>query len=554
MAKCPRCGAQIIQGDQICGICGATLEPTVPPGSAPPGSRFAGHTPAQPPVSSPMATLPPVPGPFTPSQPRRAKRSSGVWVAAFAGLIAVAALAVGAVVFLTRDTSPYPKEWDAQVAPIAARVAQLRGLAFDHPVKLEYLSRADFEKEVTASPDELRKQKKEIEQATAVFRAAGLIGGNVDLGKAVNDTQAGAVIALYDPKSKKILVRGNGPFTIETRVTLAHELTHVLQDQHFDLQKLDKAAADSKHGSSDALTGLEEGDAERIEKKYLAEQSAADRAEYEKLSNATSDAADQQLKDIPEVIQTYFGAPYIYGPQVVSILENTGGNQAIDDALTGPTPTTRIYLDPTAVNQGAGTPPPVPALHAGEKKLPSETVNDEDFDDFTLYLMLGAHLDPVTALRAADAFAGGSSTSYTRDGGTTCFRAAVTGVNPASEKFLARVLGDWAQKLPDAKVESTKSPITFNSCDPGKRAVEPSSAAIRSIATLAATRDQLTETFITKTRVPADLAVCVARVLMQRPDIKSVLLPKTPAETQAAVRLGAQTALTCRQNPLAGIP
>src|SRR6185295_12456381 len=97
-------------------------------------------------------------------------------------------------------------------------------------------------------------------------------------------------------------------------------------------------------------------------------------------------------------------------PRVVSILENSGGNQAIDNALTGPTPSTRIYLDPTAVNQSAGSPPPVPALQAGEKKLSSETVSDEGFDDFTLYLMLGARLDPVTALRAADAFEAGSST------------------------------------------------------------------------------------------------------------------------------------------------
>jgi len=334
---------------------------------------------------------------------------------------------------------------------------------------------------------------------------------------------------------------------------LAHELTHVLQDQHFDLQKLDKAAADSKHGSSDALTGLEEGDAERIEKKYLAEQSAADRAEYEKLSNATSDAAGQRLKDIPAVIQTYFGAPYIYGPQVVSILENTGGNQAIDSALTGPTPTTRIYLDPTAVNQVADTPPPVPALHAGETKLASETANDEGFDDFTLYLMLGARLDPITALRAADAFAAGSSTAYT-SAGTTCFRAAVTGVNPASDVFLARVLGDWAGKMPDAKVESTSSPITFRSCDPGKRAVAPSAAAIHSVATLAATRDQITETFIEDDRIPADVAVCVARLLMQRPGIDSLLRPQTPAAAQEARRVGAEAGLACRQNVLAGIP
>ena len=40
--------------------------------------------------------------------------------------------------------------------------------------------------------------------------------------------------------------------------------------------------------------------------------------------------AGEQGKDIPPVIETYFGAPYIYGPQVVSILENTGGNPAVD--------------------------------------------------------------------------------------------------------------------------------------------------------------------------------------------------------------------------------
>jgi hypothetical protein len=473
----------------------------------------------------------------------------------FVGLVVVlGGIAAGAFVFFTRDSDPYPDEWDAQVAPIAARVAQLRGLSFEHPVKVEYVSPADFEKEVTASPEELEAQKEEIEQATAVFRAAGLLGGDVNLGEAVNDTASAVAIALYDPETKKILVRGTGPFTVETRVTLAHELTHVLQDQHFDLQKLDEAAADSKAGSPDALTGLIEGDAERIQDKYLAEQSAADRAEYEKLSDATSADAGERVKDLPPVIATYFGAPYIYGPQVVSILENTGGNRAIDDALRGPTPTTRIYLDPTAVNQVAGTPPPVPDLKAGETKLASESVDDEGFDAFTLYLMLGAHLDPIDALRAADAYAAGSSTSYTTDGGTTCFRAAVEGVNAESDTYLGQVLTRWANEMPDAHVESTASPVTFRSCDPGKKAIAPTPAAIRAVASLAATRDQLTEIFITRNDLPADTATCVSRVLMQTPGIEQILSSRTREAFQQGVQLGARAGTACRQDPLAGIP
>jgi hypothetical protein len=497
------------------------------------------------------ATLPQVPDPFLPSTPPRRRRRPA-WVAFAALAIVVAALAVVAAVVLTRHSSRYPKQWDAQVAPIAARVAELRGLSYKHPVKVEYLSPAEFQKQVTESPEDLKKEHDDIERTTAVFRAAGLIGGNVDLGRAVNDTQSADIIALYDPDTKKILVRGTGPFTIETRVTLAHELTHVLQDQNFDINKLVKEAEGSKTGSPDALHALLEGDAIRIENKYLGEQSATDRSTYQQLSDATSKSADDASKDVPPVIETYFGAPYIFGPQVVAILESDGGNHAIDAALTGPTPTTRIYLDPTAVNQVADTRPPVPLLHGDEKRFPHETTQDEDFDEFTLYLMLSARLDAPTALRAADAYSAGSSTSYTT-GSTTCFRASITGINAASDAFLARVLRDWATRMPDAEIEST-TPLTFHSCDPGHRAAEPRKAAIEAATKLAATRGAITNTFISTNHIAADLAACVARVIMQLPNAGALLQPTTPAALGAAQRAGFQAGQECRANPLAGIP
>ena len=206
------------------------------------------------------------------------------------------------------------------------------------------------------------------------------------------------------------------------------------------------------------------------------------------------------------------------------------------------------------MNQLPDSPPPVPTLQAGETKLKSETAQDEDFDDFTLYLMLGAHLDPVTALRAADAFKAGSSTAYTTSAGKTCFRAAVTGVNPASEDFLARTLDSWAKKMPDAEVESSSTPITFHSCDPGQHAVSPSVTAVRNAATLAATRDQLTETFITNSHVPADLAVCTTRVLVENPTFRAIMSENTRQAFEEGARAGQQAALACRQDPLAGIP
>ena len=66
--------------------------------------------------------------------------------------------------------------------------------------------------------------------------------------------------------------RRNGPpcaarrSTAPRRSTLAHELTHALQDQHFDLTKLQKAATRSH--SSGALRALVEGDARRVQLLY----------------------------------------------------------------------------------------------------------------------------------------------------------------------------------------------------------------------------------------------------------------------------------------------
>ena len=421
--------------------------------------------------------------------PRAAVRTPGRVLPGLAVIALLAVLVVGGVaVYALTGNAGHPSHWDAQVAPIAARVETLRGLTFEHPVKVSYLSVQSFEKKLTTSPAELAKQRKEIEQATALLRAAGLFGADVDLADAVNTTQAADTLAFYDPDTKQIYVRGTGAFTVETRVTLAHELTHVLQDQHFDLRKLDKRADASKSGSSDALRALVEGDAVRVEKLYLADQSQADKVLYARLSADGSAEAKQRTQDLPAVVDAFFSAPYIFGPEVVRVLEATDGNAAIDAALTGPTPSTRIYLDPTAAGDAPAI-PPVPSLRADEKKIKMSS-DDDQFDDFLLYLMLSARLEPLTALRAADAYSSGSEALYTSSG-RTCFRASIAGRSTRANTYLGATLRRWTETMPDARVDTTGETTVFESCDPGARAATPSDAHIREAIALAAGRDAL---------------------------------------------------------------
>jgi hypothetical protein len=467
------------------------------------------------------------------------------------GLVVVAGIAFGVFAFLHRGHD-YPSHWDDKVAPIAARVEQLRGLTFKHPVPVNYLSAADFEKKVSADPAELKKEHKQIEQISGLFRAAGLIGGKVDLGKATNDTQAADTLAFYDPDTKAIYVRGNGAFTVETRVTLAHELTHVLQDQYFDLPKLQKKADKSKTGSSDAFTALIEGDAEHVKGLYLASQTAADKKEYDRLSNSTNDTIRGRTDDIPAVVETIFGAPYIFGPQVVGILDSTGGNNAVNDAITGPTPSTRIYLDPTALTE-APEPPAIPALHAGEKKFSTGSSGDDSFDDFTLYLMLGARIDRPAALEAADAYSSGSEVLYTH-AGKTCFRAAIAGRDLSSEAFLRTAIRRWTAAMPDAAVDPGASAVVFHSCDPGKTAKAPSDAAINEATSFAATRAALTKELVTKEHATATLATCAARLFFESPTLRGSVFGQTTASPDELRTQGTAAGIACRRDPNSGMP
>jgi hypothetical protein len=74
-----------------------------------------------------------------------------------------------------------------------------------------------------------------------------------------------------------VFVRGD-ELTPAVRVTLAHELTHVLQDQHFDLQRLDEPDFEEHEG----LRAMAEGDAGRIEDIYVTDVlTSAEQTAYE---------------------------------------------------------------------------------------------------------------------------------------------------------------------------------------------------------------------------------------------------------------------------------
>jgi hypothetical protein len=468
-------------------------------------------------------------------------------------VLVVAALVVGAIALASSREPDFPSTWNARIRPIVARVEALRDLSFQHPVKVNFLAPSDFESRLAADSGDRAERRRRAERTAALMRAAGLLGADVDLARAERSTRVGDIVAFYDDDTKQIYVRGTGPLTVDQRVTLAHELTHVLQDQVFDLNRLSKRAETSNAGSLDALEALVEGDAARVQDLFLAGLSQSERDEYALRSLAAQTAARARTARTPAVVSAVFGAPHVFGAPVTQVLAAGGGNASVDAALDGPPPSTHIYFDPAAVKQAPQI-PPVPEVLDDEKQLPELADGDDHFDNLTFYLMLAAKFDLPTALRAADAFSTGSQVAYTR-GGRTCFRAAIDGVTRASSRYLSEVLGRWAATMPQAGVSFTATGVLLHSCDPGEGAIAPDDARIQRAVRVAAGRDELVAA-LARQPLPVGLAVCAARVLVRQPDFREAILSgagfdrPTPQMVQASTDAGR----TCRADPKAGVP
>jgi len=321
----------------------------------------------------------------------RARRDAGrlVGIAVFVVVLVLA----GGAVFVGSGSSHswFPSKWDARVAPIAAEVAKLRGLEFVHPVPINYLTPKEFEKELGGGGAPSASDRAEIAREEAVFRALGFIGGKVDLLREFGTQRSSGTLAYYDPDREQIIVRGT-TLDVEHRVTIAHEMTHVLQDQHFDLPKLQKRAADSESGDASALKALVEGDAVRIENDYLAQVSTAEQKEYNRENKAEGARVGKATASVPAIVGIISDAPYEFGESTVRVLLESGGNSAIDGALTGATPSTEVFIE-----AGDITPPVVvdtPVLPAGASRVGSP----ETFGPFETFLTLSMRLDPARAL------------------------------------------------------------------------------------------------------------------------------------------------------------
>jgi hypothetical protein len=444
--------------------------PPAPPPSPPPAF------PPPPPRWSPLPPLPP-----PPLHPRRSGLLTTIAIVACLGVTGVA-------VYLVTDDGgvEHPDEWDERVVDLVAFVEDERGLPFEHPVAVDFLTPEQYSERTRINESELsREDRRLIEDGTAPLRALGLVPAGFDALESANELSDTATLAYYDPLRERITVRGT-EMTPDLRVTVAHELVHVLQDQHFDLDVM----LDDGDPTADRLSGylaLIEGDATRIQEAYVDSLSGPDRERYLDAMGQASGEAEAQLGKIPGVLVAIQGAPYALGPALVELIAAEGGNDAVDDAFEDPPASTEHMVDPRSYFAGDSadevTAPVVPT--GGE-----QIGEDDRLGALPLFLLLSERIDPLEALSAADGWGGDAYVAYDR-GGTPCMDLAVRGDSTRDGEEVLRAFEAWVAAGPAgaARVRSDGDLAVVTACDPGDQD-DPSSRAVDAL-TLPAARAQV---------------------------------------------------------------
>ena len=219
-------------------------------------------------------------------------------------------------------------ERDALVARAKARVEYVRGLEFEGSVDISVISRSNFSAGGGDTDEALRRFD------NGKFEALFLVGTEEDSIKTQEDSLNRSVAGYYSPNRDAIvIVSDSATPTFDSERTLAHELVHALQDQHFDLgNRSDVRSRDAYNGRN----GLVEGDPQAVQFTYLDRcgeawsciQSPADDAAE---NGEATDAAGPHLGIY---LMEFF--PYSDGPGFVSHLRVEGDWTTVNDAYASP--------------------------------------------------------------------------------------------------------------------------------------------------------------------------------------------------------------------------
>jgi hypothetical protein len=226
---------------------------------------------------------------------------------------------------------------------IEKQVTEIRGLSFTHPVDYALLTRKEI-KAVVASKLADTFTAQEFIHISDAFARLGLLPENYPLREKYIDLLGEQIAAFYDQHQHKLFMFEDATLdNAQNCVVLAHELTHALQDQHFDLLKM-PLEIKNNDDRAEASSALVEGEATIVMSEYMLKNMSL-RALKDNLATTFGQNMDQ-LQKAPRFLRESLVFPYLRGQEFCSALIDRGGYEAISKAFANPPRSTSQILHP----------------------------------------------------------------------------------------------------------------------------------------------------------------------------------------------------------------
>jgi len=418
-----------------------------------------------PPYPPPSYSLPPYPPPpyppppysSLPTPPRHGLRAAVAVVTVLSLVTAAAAgLAVGRS--LGAGTGePAADALDRTLPRLVAFVEDARGLDFRTVPEVQVLDDADYDSLVTAEDDAADVvEGTEPHDYALTYEALRLTESAEDFTAAEEWGWTIGSIGFYDPSSKELIVRGT-TWTPSVELTVVHELTHALQDQHFDLTALGEAVGPTDDDAWLALSGLIEGDAVHVEEAYIAAQSEHWYETWlsEDTWGAYEDAPYDPLADALGALT------YDFGYESVELLYGEGGSEAVDRAFRSP-PTTSEQLAHAADWLDGD-----PALAPAADVLPPDPGSGEVVDRASLGVAALGVLASVDqgffVVDPLEGWRGDSYVTWVEESGRACTAVTVVFDAAADAEQAVQALEAWLD-LRQTEAEQSGTTLLLSSC------------------------------------------------------------------------------------------
>lgn len=319
------------------------------------------------------------------------------------------------------------------VRAVQREVSDIRGLAFTKSVPVDAVTPAELVEGLEGSFDSSYPRDL-MDRRSQAWATIGVIDPGTDIRAELEEFASGQVIGYYDTITEQLVFLGTDDPSPTELVTLAHELTHALDDQHFGLRAIERLGTRCRDDAFAAALAVAEGDATYVMLGYAQRNLTLD--EQLSLGEGSGDTGD-----VAPFIVRLQAWPYTAGLRFVQALVGREGIEAVDRALAEPPVSSEQILHPESYPDDV--PEQVDIANVGGRL--GEGWRDLDVQEVGegwLATMLGLRIDRARADDAAAGWDGGVYRAWS-DGRRVAIVLSTAWDSTDDASVFATAMTDW---------------------------------------------------------------------------------------------------------------